>query len=58
MNSKFDSRRASEFISTFWDQHILASLMDFIRIDNVSRCFDSEWATNGKQELAANHLIA
>ena len=34
----------------------LPSLEEYIKIPNLSRNFDSEWATNGLLQKAANHI--
>lgn len=33
------------------------SIEEFIRIPNVSRIFDKDWATNGLLEKAGNHVM-
>lgn len=36
-----------------FDSNVLPSLMDFVRIPNLSRDYDSEWNKNGLLEKAA-----
>eukprot|EP01017_Pseudomicrothorax_dubius_P032175 TRINITY_DN4183_c0_g1_i1.p1 TRINITY_DN4183_c0_g1~~TRINITY_DN4183_c0_g1_i1.p1 ORF type:complete len:503 (-),score=169.11 TRINITY_DN4183_c0_g1_i1:111-1619(-) len=38
-------------------ENIIPSLLDFVRIPNLSRLYDPEWKTNGLLEKAANFLI-
>ena len=40
-----------------FDEKALPSIMDLIRIPNLSPSFDPEWATNGKHEKAAKILL-
>jgi len=35
---------------------MLPSLMDYVRIPNLSKSFDPEWETNGLLDKAAEHL--
>jgi acetylornithine deacetylase/succinyl-diaminopimelate desuccinylase-like protein len=51
-----DSNLKDWVFKTF-DENALPSLMDFVRIPNLSPGFDPEWDTNGHQEAAAKHLI-
>lgn len=45
------------YINQMWDQHIIPSLMDYIRIPNKSPHFDTEWQTHGYMDQAVE-LIA
>ncbi len=42
-----DMLRAQSFIDSYWEQHILPTLADYIRIPNVSPDFDPDWQANG-----------
>jgi hypothetical protein len=35
---------------------VAPSLIEYIRIDNLSRSYDPEWQTNGKLDKAAHHI--
>ena len=35
-----DNKKTAEFIRTEWDKNAVPSLMDFIRVPNVSPAFD------------------
>ena len=51
-------------INTFWDDHILAALTEYIKIPNKSPSFDPDWKANGHMDRvldlakhwAKNHL--
>lgn len=45
-----------EYIHKTFDETFLPSLMDFVKIPNLSPLFDPEWNTNGLLIKAANHL--
>src|SRR5215207_6410134 len=40
------------FIGTFWDDQILPSLIEYIRIPNKSPAFDPKWEEHGYMEDA------
>ncbi|HEX4910448.1 MAG TPA: M20/M25/M40 family metallo-hydrolase [Permianibacter sp.] len=40
------------FLETFWEQEILPTLADYIRIPNKSVHFDPDWAKNGHMDRA------
>jgi len=42
----------SQYINQLWDQSILPTLQDYIRIPNKSPAFDPEWQKNGHIERA------
>jgi hypothetical protein len=56
MQSNFCVKKSKEFIEKVFDDSLLPSLIEFIKIDNLSRGYDEHWATNGKLEKAANHI--
>jgi len=37
-------------INTFWDNHIISTLIDYIKIPNKSPAFDSNWKSNGHMD--------
>ena len=51
-----DSKKTADFVKREWHENVVPSLMDFIRIPNVSPSFDSAWDTNGLQ-LQAFDLV-
>eukprot|EP01016_Furgasonia_blochmanni_P013339 TRINITY_DN1679_c0_g2_i2.p1 TRINITY_DN1679_c0_g2~~TRINITY_DN1679_c0_g2_i2.p1 ORF type:complete len:334 (+),score=132.74 TRINITY_DN1679_c0_g2_i2:109-1002(+) len=55
--SRLDVQKTRTFVEEQFDKNILPSLMEYVRIPNLSRAFDPEWNTNGLLEKAANHLI-
>lgn len=55
---KLDIEKATAFVYDTFDKSVLPSIMDFIRIPNLSRNFDPEWATNGLLTKAAEHIKA
>ncbi len=46
----------TSFISQFWDNHALPSLMDFIRIPAKSTAFDPKWEQNGYLTQTCEHV--
>jgi len=49
-------QKLASFIEEQFDKNALPALQDFIRIPNLSKMFDQEWATNGLLDKAANFL--
>lgn len=47
-----DALQHFKFIDTFWDQHILPTLSEYIKIPNKSPLFDREWQTHGYMDQA------
>src|SRR4051812_21885596 len=47
--SSYDVNR---FISSIWDEQIVPSLVDYIKIPNKSPMFDAKWAEHGYMEQA------
>ena len=47
-----------ETVKAAWDEDILQTLEEYIRIPNQSPHFDSEWASNGYTQQAADLLMA
>jgi hypothetical protein len=54
--AKYDVQKGKEFIAKIFDESVIPSLSEFIKIPNLSRAFDPEWATNGLLEKAAEHI--
>lgn len=52
-----EHKKTLEYITNEVESHVLSTLMDYIRVDNLSINFDPEWATNGKHEKAADILL-
>jgi len=46
----------SSHINTVWDQSIVPTLCEFVRIPNKSPLFDAQWEAHGHMEKAANLL--
>lgn len=44
-------------IEHFWEDQILPTFMDFLRIPNVSPAFDPEWEKNGHMEKAVRLVV-
>ena len=55
VNTK-DTDLVKDYVHTKFEQHYLPSLMDFVRIPNLSPMFDDHWNTNGLQMQACEHL--
>ena len=47
-----DTARTQRFIGTFWDDAILPSITEYIRIPNKSPAFDPKWVEHGYMEDA------
>ena len=47
-----DTARLQRFVGEFWDQEILPSITEYIRIPNKSPAFDAKWAEHGYMEDA------
>lgn len=58
MSAKFDVARSKAFISKVFDESMIPSLVEFVKIPNLSRGYDPEWETNGLLEKAAGHIKA
>ena len=39
-----------KFINSFWDKHIIPSLVDYVKIPNKSPSFDPEWKSSGHMD--------
>jgi acetylornithine deacetylase/succinyl-diaminopimelate desuccinylase-like protein len=47
-----DQAQGKAFIGGMWDDSILPTLIDYIRIPNKSPAFDPDWATHGHMDAA------
>jgi acetylornithine deacetylase/succinyl-diaminopimelate desuccinylase-like protein len=47
-----DTNRLKQFVETFWEDSILPSITDYIRIPNKSPAFDPQWVEHGYMEDA------
>ena len=47
-----DIARLQQFVTRRWDEEIVPSLVEYIRIPNKSPAFDPEWASRGHMEAA------
>ena len=45
---KFDPEACKQFVEKMFDSSVLPSIMDYIKIPNLSRSYDENWNTNGK----------
>jgi acetylornithine deacetylase/succinyl-diaminopimelate desuccinylase-like protein len=53
-----DTKRLADFIGTFWEDSILPSITEYIRIPNKSPAFDPQWAEHGYMEDAVRLMEA
>jgi len=53
-----DTARLKQFVDTFWEDSILPSITDYIRIPNKSPAFDAQWAEHGYMEDAVKLMEA
>jgi acetylornithine deacetylase/succinyl-diaminopimelate desuccinylase-like protein len=53
-----DTNRLSRFVGTFWDDSILPSITEYIRIPNKSPAFDPKWAEHGYMDDAVKLMEA
>lgn len=54
----FNPKRVYQFVCQQWEQEILPSLCDYIKIPNKSPHFDSDWQAHGYMEQAVNHIAS
>jgi acetylornithine deacetylase/succinyl-diaminopimelate desuccinylase-like protein len=53
-----DTTRLKQFVDPFWDDSILPSITEYIRIPNKSPAFDPQWAEHGYMEDAVKLMVA
>lgn len=46
----------NDFVSTAWDETVLPSLSDLVKIPAVSPAFDPDWATSGHLDAVVAHV--
>ncbi len=46
-----------KYLETELKENVIPNLMEFIKIENVSRIFDKNWETNGMQMKALNFML-
>lgn len=54
--ANYDILKGKDYITKVFNESVVPSLVEFIKIPNLSRGFDTQWATNGLLEKAANHI--
>ena len=47
-----------DYVNTFWDDHIVPTITEYIRIPNKSPSFDPDWEANGYMEQALTLAVA
>ncbi len=47
-----DAGRLKRFVQQFWDDAVVPSLVEYIRIPNKSPAFDRDWAAHGYMDAA------
>ena len=45
-----DNKRLGRDINTFWDEHIIPALVDYIKIPNKSPVFEPDWESKGHMD--------
>lgn len=56
MSTAIDTRALTQHIDSVWDQSIVPTLSEYIRIPNKSAAFDPQWEQNGHMDRAAELL--
>jgi len=49
---ELDGERLKKFVSRLWDDSVVPSLTDYIRIPNKSPAFDKDWVAHGHMDAA------
>lgn len=57
MLGKIELRKTTTLVYDWFDKSALPSLMEYVKIPNLSKIYDKDWKTNGLLEKAAKHLI-
>lgn len=52
-----DDKRVHDVISSMWDQRILPSLSELVKIPAVSQAYDPLWREGGHLRRAADHVV-
>ena len=58
MEGAFCPKKCREYVDKVFEESLIPSLFDFVKIPNLSRLYDEGWATNGNLEKAAEHIKA
>ena len=53
-----DTARLKEFAETFWEDSILPSITEYVRIPNKSPAYDPQWVEHGYMEDAVKLMEA
>jgi acetylornithine deacetylase/succinyl-diaminopimelate desuccinylase-like protein len=53
-----DTARLKQFVETFWEDSILPSITEYIRIPNKSPAYDPQWVEHGYMEVAVELMEA
>jgi len=56
MSTAIDTRALTQHIDSVWDQSIVPTLSEYIRIPNKSAAYDPQWEQNGHMDRAAELL--
>jgi acetylornithine deacetylase/succinyl-diaminopimelate desuccinylase-like protein len=56
-NSKLDSKKLTTTIHKIWDESIVPTLMDYIKIPNKSPAYDPLWQEHGYMEQAVTLMV-
>lgn len=51
-----DKTKLKSFIGTIWDDTVIPTLTEYIRIPNKSPAFDPEWQSHGHMDAAVDHF--
>lgn len=52
-----DQQKNITFVNTFWEQNILPTLMEYIKIPNKSPMFDQDWQKHGYMAQAVKLIV-
>src|SRR5690606_412261 len=55
-SEKMNREKTTEFVTRQWDESIIPTLSDYIRVPNKSPIFDPEWEQHGHMERAVSLL--
>ncbi len=53
-----DQDLLSKTTALFWDEHILPSLFEYVKIPNKSPLFDPDWQEHGFMQQAITHVVS
>ncbi len=52
-----DQTRNQSFVDEFWNDQVMPSLIEYVKIPNKSPMFDPEWEAHGYMTDAVNHMV-